>query len=1470
MRHLRAAQRIGYNTRQTMTQTLFTYAQAKPLAVAADALLAVLALRWAWRVVCAEERRLGLARFLFGAAISLLVVCHVGGKTNSPPRSAAGGDACSPSQPLRSHNLPILYSIPDAGSLPTNFPPVTNLCFFGLWKGTNSVDIGLAWPFGFPFTNGVADIYAIPELATNRWHRLAGVDVSAAASNVVAELPFSLFPTNSMESRAFFRAATQHDSDGDGHPDAYEELSLGTDPQTPDLDLMDSDGDGLSDLIEAGTVEFGAELPELVFTDCVTIYDAAASQSLDSVARVHKVPLPFVAMPCGVPCTNASVSTVGVVGFLRAGDDRFGVNPSCVNQDLGDEFCGDLAYEHSAVAAYWDDLYSVHGDGAVICAGEAVSGTCRWFVVEYSGVTLYDRAEDPDPPRGTFRVAVSEADPYTVHVRYDSLTGGFDGSSATIGAQGPYRVRNFPVAYNVQGSVASGTTISYRFGPGSDSHTADTDGDGLPDGTEFAIGTSAVWTDTDGDRLFDGWEILNGFDPTSASGASGRDGDPDGDGVTNEREQALDTDPNNPDSDFDGLSDGAEAGGIVASEGLPWLSFDTCADLTGLMPSYIASHVSWPLSCPVVMCGETVTNAVLGTDGGIWLCRAGYDRQYFVADRVYFLTPEDFSGTLLLGPYAFPGCMRATEPATRIRAGTATHGGAGYLLFEYENLHYAYSGEWETNSLSFQVAVATNGQLAAFVRYRDMRGDCMQGFSASVGFKGFYSRSVAEWSHDELDRVASPMSLAMTIGLGTDPLNPDSDFDGLSDGVEANTIGTHPLDSDSDFDGMADGWESAHGFSPVMDNSLDQDDDNDADADPDHDGLSNADESDHGTDPGEPDTDGDGVSDGTEVAHSGDPSDGSDGGVAGSRAVVHLEFGDWSGSQSEKYALRVCPVGRMPGGPPEGTPPPAAYCWANRSHGVCDTRAAALKPGWIYEVSLAWVSCREPGEGYPDFDYRLRFPPGLPCPASVVLEDPQGLFQESAHVSAYCFPAAGKTARLHVIGPPEVSAPSTVGVNDDDDDGDGTPDWMQQGTAAGEDDLAEVTVSAPCPHGASGTVTVTPLSLDGTLWRDRARTESVGFGVADAFHVSSTGGCTRTYYFEGERASARHRTGRIHVDFACGGAAFAADHWITVVDRVAEPVTTARSQGRVANPCCAIAGETVAMRVEVSPQDFPDGDIRWSVVSGSGTFPGGSTGREVEFSAAGDDGDSVVLQVDVGDCPGAAPQFALRVTDMQEVKIYPCVIARKGRQPTVTAARLDAMLDEVNVIFRQVGMHFSLGASIMNVVDDDWAERGLVDASIGAQIRNVRSGTDGLEVYFVPGMNPRKSRINKEPLGEWNDYGIILKDLPNAHTFAHEIGHACGWYDIHIDHAGAYSGELLDDVRLGWLEGDWSGGTGHGFYGVSLTQKDLIKRLLMYGRGSEVKSDIPNGNIYGLDEDGTLGNIVVGAGFIMATQPTSL
>jgi len=90
----------------------------------------------------------------------------------------------------------------------------------------------------------------------------------------------------------------------------------------------------------------------------------------------------------------------------------------------------------------------------------------------------------------------------------------------------------------------------------------------------------------------------------------------------------------------------------------------------------------------------------------------------------------------------------------------------------------------------------------------------------------------------------------------TSPLSSDTDGDTLDDGVEINTLGTNPNASDSDGDGMADAWEVAHGLDPLSD---------DAGADADADGLTNLQEFGLGTDPNLADTDADGLSDGTEV-----------------------------------------------------------------------------------------------------------------------------------------------------------------------------------------------------------------------------------------------------------------------------------------------------------------------------------------------------------------------------------------------------------------------------------------------------------------------------------------------------------------------------------------------------------------------------------------------------------------------------
>jgi len=100
-------------------------------------------------------------------------------------------------------------------------------------------------------------------------------------------------------------------------------------------------------------------------------------------------------------------------------------------------------------------------------------------------------------------------------------------------------------------------------------------------------------------------------------------------------------------------------------------------------------------------------------------------------------------------------------------------------------------------------------------------------------------------------------------GFLTDPRNPDSDGDGVDDGVEVATPGLDPVDPDVDRDGFLDGDEIAAGRDPLDPLSVPP-------GDADDDGIPNAEEVIPGadgfvSDPLDPDSDGDGLTDGEEV-----------------------------------------------------------------------------------------------------------------------------------------------------------------------------------------------------------------------------------------------------------------------------------------------------------------------------------------------------------------------------------------------------------------------------------------------------------------------------------------------------------------------------------------------------------------------------------------------------------------------------
>lgn len=97
-------------------------------------------------------------------------------------------------------------------------------------------------------------------------------------------------------------------------------------------------------------------------------------------------------------------------------------------------------------------------------------------------------------------------------------------------------------------SDGDGLTDEEEIALGTDPLNPDTDDDGINDGDEVELGTDPLNPDTDGDILYDGGELIYGTNPLEP--------DTDGDGLTDGDEVYFyDTDPLNPDTDGDGWTD---------------------------------------------------------------------------------------------------------------------------------------------------------------------------------------------------------------------------------------------------------------------------------------------------------------------------------------------------------------------------------------------------------------------------------------------------------------------------------------------------------------------------------------------------------------------------------------------------------------------------------------------------------------------------------------------------------------------------------------------------------------------------------------------------------------------------------------------------------------------------------------------------------------------------------------------------
>jgi len=103
----------------------------------------------------------------------------------------------------------------------------------------------------------------------------------------------------------------------------------------------------------------------------------------------------------------------------------------------------------------------------------------------------------------------------------------------------------------------------------------DADGDGISNQAEIALGTNPIMTDSDRDRMPDGWELAWGFDPLEDDAWV----DSDGDRLTNVEEFKFGTDPTDPNSPVTVYVDASNDTGLQdGSEEYPWTTIQKGID----------------------------------------------------------------------------------------------------------------------------------------------------------------------------------------------------------------------------------------------------------------------------------------------------------------------------------------------------------------------------------------------------------------------------------------------------------------------------------------------------------------------------------------------------------------------------------------------------------------------------------------------------------------------------------------------------------------------------------------------------------------------------------------------------------------------------------------------------------------------------------------------------------------------------
>jgi hypothetical protein len=361
----------------------------------------------------------------------------------------------------------------------------------------------------------------------------------------------------------------------------------------------------------------------------------------------------------------------------------------------------------------------------------------------------------------------------------------------------------------------------------------DSDGDDLQDLAEQAAGSQVDNPDSDGDGLLDGFEVAYGLDPLSMDNVAQ---DSDGDGLGWLDEQTAGTRPDQPDTDGDGQDDGYEVSHGFDPLAVVSVWFNDLAGWQGAWQSVGSQYASTQTTTAgkLTLANEIIVPPGPNTGVGDTLtfpretlayCR-GYAIKTLQPGAAFTFDDDEGGANLPNFDNALSiGDIDNYEDDDVEISFTTTDAPAYAVGFELRD---------STTTIEEGIQVYdVNDQLVAHIAGFPVSGNITVGLISPVPIgRIVYDESadgddiaIADlyFDHGALnDSDLDAIDDCTEVINGLDPLNSDTDGDGLSDGIEdANHNGqvdageTDPNDADSDDDGIPDGDEAALGTDPT-------------------------------------------------------------------------------------------------------------------------------------------------------------------------------------------------------------------------------------------------------------------------------------------------------------------------------------------------------------------------------------------------------------------------------------------------------------------------------------------------------------------------------------------------------------------------------------------------------------------------------------------------------------------------------